>query len=315
MVGVEIILIDNASTDDTKQVAESFVPLFEKRKISLHVVVESKSGLMHARKRGVKESRYEYICFVDDDNWLAEDYLQGVVHILANNPDVGAVGGTNLIQVTDHAEVPDWFLTYQQAYAVGKQAKQDDDVTDLRGFVWGAGLGTRKHALEKVLFEERFWLVGRREYRLSAGDDSELCFKMRRYGWRIWYSSSLCLQHHMPQQRLRWQYFLQMQEGFGAASVFLGLYQKSWRGELKSSWWQEVRQALWPLFRSHWYTVTQGLRTDRPGDGMAVATRFNLGKARALLTMRREYLDLWKELADPSPRVHSDLSNHTNDLK
>src|SRR4051794_7116729 len=65
----EVIVVDNNSADDTKEVA-----VREWRKYNLSVpfkvVTEQKQGLIHAREKGYAEAAYQLLLFCDDDNWL-----------------------------------------------------------------------------------------------------------------------------------------------------------------------------------------------------------------------------------------------------
>ena len=59
----EVIVVDNNSSDDTKQVVQSYN---EKIK-GLKYVLETKQGACHARNRGIQEATGEYTAFLDDD--------------------------------------------------------------------------------------------------------------------------------------------------------------------------------------------------------------------------------------------------------
>src|SRR5438067_13074390 len=66
----ELVIVDNASQ---KSVDGSFdFSGFA----SVHVIVEAKLGLTYARVCGINNARGSVIVFVDDDNELAEDYLE-----------------------------------------------------------------------------------------------------------------------------------------------------------------------------------------------------------------------------------------------
>ena len=65
----EIIIVDNASTDNTASLArETWDALGSS--IPMRIINESKPGLSHAREAGINASSYTYIIFCDDDNWL-----------------------------------------------------------------------------------------------------------------------------------------------------------------------------------------------------------------------------------------------------
>src|SRR5919109_2420377 len=60
----ELIIVDNNSNDNTKEVIDSFI-----NKSSLHVkyVIERHQGISHARNMGIREARGHIIAFTDDD--------------------------------------------------------------------------------------------------------------------------------------------------------------------------------------------------------------------------------------------------------
>ncbi len=67
----EVIIVDNNSTDQTEEVADSFT----KQYINFRYCKELKQGLSHARNRGYKEACGKYVAYVDDDCKLPEQWL------------------------------------------------------------------------------------------------------------------------------------------------------------------------------------------------------------------------------------------------
>ena len=63
--GFEIIIVDNASTDETSAFAEKL--LSNQTGISYTVVNEPESGLSFARKRGYITAQYGFLLYCDDD--------------------------------------------------------------------------------------------------------------------------------------------------------------------------------------------------------------------------------------------------------
>ena len=99
----ELIIVDNNSSDNTKEVVEKF-----KTESGLNVsyVFEKEQGLSNARNRGVKEAKGEIIAFIDDDvivdrNWLINIHKAFEIY----NPVV--IGGKVLIHI--ESPVPKWF--------------------------------------------------------------------------------------------------------------------------------------------------------------------------------------------------------------
>src|SRR5215472_12566 len=140
---VEVILIDNNSTDGTAQAASAvwagLDPPFKFR-----VVFEPELRLAYARRRGVREASNDLVVFCDDDNWLSRDYLSIVVQILSD-PRVGATGGQ--VEPVFEGPVPCFAYSHGYWFALGIQALSSGDVTHSRGYLWGAGLAMRRSDL------------------------------------------------------------------------------------------------------------------------------------------------------------------------
>src|SRR5262245_13852353 len=87
----EVVIVDNASTDDTAEAARTFWPKDHPR--PLRIVREESLGLSQARIKGLAEARYEYITFADDDNWLCPEWIQTVAATFQLHPEVGMLSG------------------------------------------------------------------------------------------------------------------------------------------------------------------------------------------------------------------------------
>jgi GT2 family glycosyltransferase len=213
----ELLLVDNASRDGSADLAQriwrEYAPGFP-----IRVVSEEQVGLNRARVRGIEESRHEYLVFVDDDNWLADDYGCRSANILGRDPRVGILGGC--AEASFPSEVPSWFDACQDAYAVGPQGQADGEVDPARGYVYGAGLILRYAAWERLLGAGfGFLSQDRAGAVLSGGGDNELCMAARMAGYRVCYVSGLSLRHRMTEARLQWPYLLALASGSGASSV------------------------------------------------------------------------------------------------
>src|SRR6185437_9101472 len=92
-INCELIIVDNASNDGTADVAVKEWEALKNDEIEFKVVFEPAAGLSNARKKGVKVSKYEYLIFCDDDNWLKNDYANTVFDFFNNNPQAAIVGG------------------------------------------------------------------------------------------------------------------------------------------------------------------------------------------------------------------------------
>jgi GT2 family glycosyltransferase len=82
---LELVLVDNGSTDGTRAILARF-------RDAIKVVHEPRRGRSAARNRGIRAARYNVIAFTDADCLSHPDWLCNVVAPL-QNPQVGISGG------------------------------------------------------------------------------------------------------------------------------------------------------------------------------------------------------------------------------
>lgn len=68
---LEVILVDDGSTDNSREICE----YFRKTDARIKVIEQSNSGLVSARKAGVNATTGEYVFYVDGDDWIEPDCL------------------------------------------------------------------------------------------------------------------------------------------------------------------------------------------------------------------------------------------------
>ena len=219
----ELIIVDNASTDSTREFAISEWQALKNNHITFTVIVESNKGLSHARKAGAAKAKYEYLIFCDDDNWLSENYVQNVYSLFKKNHNVAVLGGLGIPYFEDETVKPSWFEKFEDSYAVGSTIRSDTFVD----FVYGAGLAIRKSVFSKVTNTNPMLLLGRKQNRLTAGEDSELCIRVRMLNLKILFTPSLTFGHFLPTKRLNWTYLKAMHKGFARSFVIINLYQRA----------------------------------------------------------------------------------------
>ena len=82
---MEIIVVNNASTDSTRKVALSYPGVI--------VVDEPKKGLTYARQAGFLNSTGDIIANIDSDSILTPDWLDTVMNNFTKNPKLVALSG------------------------------------------------------------------------------------------------------------------------------------------------------------------------------------------------------------------------------
>ena len=220
----EIVLVNNASTDNTVEVAKSEWEKYTVKQTDFNIVQQPIPGLSNAREKGVKESRYEYIIFCDDDNWLDENYIENACQLMKLNPKVGAAGGQSV--AVSEIDLPEWFDEYKNGYAIGMQTADTRDTT-MRKAVWGAGMVTRRSLFLKV-FSNSYpsLLTDRKGKHLSAGGDSEFVMRLLFIGCRLYNDNNLTFQHFIAKERLTEDYRIRLFRGFEESGLVLYPYSR-----------------------------------------------------------------------------------------
>lgn len=80
----EIIIVDDGSTDNTKEALSEYGG-------KITYIFQENQGVSAARNKGIKEAKGEYIAFLDaDDLWL-KDKLELQIGLMNSNPEVAMI--------------------------------------------------------------------------------------------------------------------------------------------------------------------------------------------------------------------------------
>lgn len=86
---IEIILINDGSTDSTAKICDEFAKSIER----VHIFHKQNSGPNSCRKLGFEQSNGDYIYYVDADDYIADDAVEKLLNAcIKNNAQVSACG-------------------------------------------------------------------------------------------------------------------------------------------------------------------------------------------------------------------------------
>jgi len=81
----ELIVVDDFSDDGTREYLENY------EGIDKLILSKTRSGVSSSRNRGILQSTGDIVGLIDDDNLFIEGWLQKIVEILDNFPEIGGV--------------------------------------------------------------------------------------------------------------------------------------------------------------------------------------------------------------------------------
>ena len=205
---VEIIVVDNNSTDTTSAVIADAATRSPFPIVSLH---EPRQGKSFALNRGLEAARGDVVALTDDDVWPEQDWLCRIVERFRER-DVTFVFGKVLPRWG--ALPPPELLTPPAQDIWGPLALVDygdeaaDYLPELTGqrLPIGANLAFSRSALSTV----GGWRtdLGKVDNTLTSGEDHEIFCRLRRFNlYTGFYDPAIAVRHYVPARRLTRRYF------------------------------------------------------------------------------------------------------------
>jgi glycosyltransferase involved in cell wall biosynthesis len=209
----EILVVDNNSTDNTREVVESYQARWPEG--GLRYLHEPQQGAAFARNRAVRSARGVLVGLLDDDNLPTETWLTSAVAFAQTHPDAGAYGGQ--IHAQFEVEPAAEFKPLAIYLAIVERGSQPYLYTvKKRVLPPAAGLVVRRQVwVDHVPPSPR--LVGRVGQSMLASEDIEVLAHIQTAGWDIWYNPDMHLDHQIPAWRLERCYLLKLIHGVGLA--------------------------------------------------------------------------------------------------
>lgn len=84
----EIVLVDDGSTDNSLEIAKNIL----QTKSEVKIVSQKNSGVSAARNTGIRNSKYDYIAFLDADDLWKINYLEEQVKLIEEYPEAAMWG-------------------------------------------------------------------------------------------------------------------------------------------------------------------------------------------------------------------------------
>ena len=191
----ELIVIDNANDASTKSIVDDYLLVIP----NLKYVIESNIGLSYARNKGVKESNYEWVVFVDDDGKPHPDFIERVFHVI-NHFDFDVFGG--MFYPWHRSKKPKWM---SNDFGQMNLLRSSTGPLQYGQTVAGGIAAYKKNKLEEAgLFPTD---IGMRGFTVGYGEEDYVIKKMWKNGCKVGFDPHWKMDHLVAEYKytLIWQ--------------------------------------------------------------------------------------------------------------
>lgn len=213
----EVLVVDNNSTDQTRNVVEDFCRRYPEH---FQYVFEPKPGKSHALNTGIANARGEVLVFVDDDVKVEPTWLRNLTAALLHSGEWAGAGGRTL--PPQKFEPPDWVPEdFEKDWGGIVFAHFDlgDNAGELDRAPYGTNMAFRKRMFEKYGgFRTDLGPSPNRETP-RPNEDTELGRRLLAAGERLRYEPSAVVYHPIPHGRITQEYFLSWWFDYGRALI------------------------------------------------------------------------------------------------
>lgn len=82
---IEIVLVDDCTPDESGRIADKYAEIDKRIKV---IHKSTRGGVSAARNTGIEASCGTYVCFVDGDDYVMEDYVEYLFNLIRNDSDI-----------------------------------------------------------------------------------------------------------------------------------------------------------------------------------------------------------------------------------
>ena len=182
--GVEVFVVDNASSDDTVDYIGTYYPW-------VHLIANDDNlGFSRANNIAIRQAEGEYVLLLNPDTIVAEPTLRECVSFMDAHPQAGGLGvrmhnADGTLAPESRRAIPSPWVSCLKMLGFTKRYYMSHLSWDEPGrieVVSGAFFMLRRQALDQVgLLDEDFFMYG---------EDIDLSYRLLKGGWENWYHPS-----------------------------------------------------------------------------------------------------------------------------
>ena len=213
----EILVVDNNSTDDTRDVPGV---VLRSTNCRWRYMFEPRQGLHCARNKGILEAAGEVVVFGDDDIVAEPTWLEKLLQTFDADASVGVVGGR--VKPLWDAPPPSWIYDYgtERVHPVFAYLDYGEEPLELRTeYVFGCNFAIRRNLAIELggSFPDTF---PKKLRHLSGAGENALVDGVRGLHYKVVYSPAAIVYHHAEVQRASLEYFVERHRRWAIEEVF-----------------------------------------------------------------------------------------------
>jgi L-malate glycosyltransferase len=208
--GWKLVIVDNGSTDSTKEIIHSFVD-----RLPLTYLFESSKGKNAALNTGLAHVEGDLAVFTDDDILPRPDWLLEMRRAADSQPSFSVFGGTVVPRWEIRPE--EWILAILAGVPAGLVFGNTDPSWDegpIQSYcVFGANMAIRAEIFEAGY---RFNVgIGPRGRNYAIGSETELTFRLAKAGFMSWHCKQAVVEHIVRRSQMNRSWILGRALKFG----------------------------------------------------------------------------------------------------
>lgn len=206
----EIVIVNNNSPGNTEEISRKFISDNPELDVSYHL--ETNQGLSFGRNRGIKEAKGEFITFIDDDAFLADDYLEKILNYFEKDKALAAIGSKIHLHYEDL--IPAWENKYLNSllgfFDIGDEIKEFPK----NDYPRGSNMSFRTSVFDKIgLFNVD---LGRKGNNLAGSEEKDIFLRIYKdSSLKVLYVPDAMVYHCVPLERTTSEFIKRQALGTG----------------------------------------------------------------------------------------------------
>jgi glycosyltransferase involved in cell wall biosynthesis len=196
---VELLIVDNDSSDDTSK----FAVKLSENDARIKYIAEPTPGISAARNAALRRAKNEWVIFLDDDAQAGPDWIVNYRQFFSNPPEsnIAVVGGA---VIPEFEIAPPFWMNGHQKLDYGEKPFR----LALDENPWECNCAWRRiAALQVGAFDPQF---GPRGGVMGYREGADLNLRLQKAGYQIWWLPGASIRHLIRAEKLHWRECLRL---------------------------------------------------------------------------------------------------------